>query len=103
MSKGKPKQLEPIDFEGATQEEGSLSHATATGTRLDRLRALRSKLAAHIDNPNTLARDLAALARRFQDLDKDIEELEKLEQQYGAEIEGEHHHAEDAPFDPSTL
>ena len=100
MSKGKPKQLEPIDFEGATQEEGSLSHATATGTRLDRLRALRSKLAAHIDNPNTLARDLAALARRFQALDKDIEELE---QQYGAEIEGEHHHEEDAPFDPSTL
>ena len=98
MSKGKPKQLESIDFEGATQEEGSLSHATATGTRLDRLRALRSKLAAH-----TLARDLAALARRFQDLDKDIEELEQLEQQYGAEIEGEHHHEEDAPFDPSTL
>ena len=51
----------------------------------------------------TLARDLAALARRFQDLDKDIEELEQLEQQYGAEIEGEHHHEEDAPFDPSTL
>ena len=96
MSKGKPRRLEPIDFEGATQEEGSLSHATATGTRLDRLRALRSKLAAHIDNPNTLARDLAALARRFQD-------LEQLEQQYGAENEGEHHYEEDAPFDPSTL
>lgn len=104
MSKGKPKQLEPIDFEGAAVEVGSLSHATATGTRLDRLRALRSKLAAHIDNPNTLARDLAALARRFQDLDKDIEELEQLEQQYGAEAEIEGvHHEEDAPFDPSTL
>ena len=59
MSKGKPKQLEPIDFEGATQEEGSLSYATATGTRLDRLRALRSKLAAHIDNPNTSPRSHA--------------------------------------------
>lgn len=102
MSKGKPKQLEPIDFEGAIQKVGSLSYAVANGTRLDRLRALRVVLAAQIDNPNTLARDLASVSRRFQDVDEKIEELEQLEQQYGAEIEGEPHH-EDAPFDPSTL
>lgn len=103
MSRGKPKQLEPIDFEGATQKVGSLSYAVANGTRLDRLRALRTVLAAQIDNPNTLARDIASVSRRFQDVDEKIEELEQLEQQYGAEIEGEHHHEEDAPFDPSTL
>lgn len=104
MSKGKPRQLEPIDFEGAPQAEGSLSYATEKGTRLDRLRALRSILAAHIDNPNTLARDLASMSRRYQDVDKDIVELEQLEEQYGSAIEGAHHHEEDdAPFDPSTL
>lgn len=101
MSKsGKPKQLPPV---GHIAEGELVSAIDAGAGRLAELRILRRIVASHLEHPNTLARDLAALARRYQDLTKEIEELEQLEQQYGAEIEGEHHHEEDAPFDPSTL
>ena len=45
-----------------------------TGARL--LIALRSRIAVDIDNPNTAARDLAALSRRLLEIVKDIEALD---------------------------
>ena len=72
------KQLPPVRAvsEGETPPVMTVS---GSGSRLDELRAMRRVLAAHIDSPNTLARDLAALVRQLRDISKEIEELEPVE------------------------
>jgi len=61
------KQLRPV----APDER-----ATPSESRLDRLRAQRAVLDAHIHNDQTLARDLAPLIRQVREMDKEIESLE---------------------------
>ena len=84
------KQLPPVravaDDEKASPE--TLSGAITRGTRLDELRAMRRVLAAHIDNENTLARDLAPLMRQTREISKEIEQLEaqELEEARDAEV-----------------
>ena len=50
--------------------------AADRGNRRELLAALRSRIAIDIDNPNTPARDLAALSRRLLEIVKDIEALD---------------------------
>lgn len=96
------KHLPPINHEEFLDDEHSLTSATMHGTQLDRLKAMRLKLAAHIDSENTLARDLAALVRRFADLDKEISDLEAVanELEYVEVPDGEE---ADLPFDPASI
>jgi hypothetical protein len=61
------KQLRPV----APDER-----AQVVESRLDKMRAQRAVLDAHIYNENTLARDLAALIRQAREMDKEIESLE---------------------------
>jgi hypothetical protein len=51
---------------------------------LDRLRAQRAVLDAHIHNDQTLARDLAPLIRQVREMDKEIESLEIQESEVKA-------------------
>jgi hypothetical protein len=71
------KQLPPVrivkDGEKATPD--TVSESIARGTRLDELKAMRRVLAAHIDNENTLARDLAPLMRQARDISSEIEAI----------------------------
>lgn len=57
----------------------TVSGAINGGTRLDELYAMRRVLAAHIDNEQTLARDLAALMRQLREISKEIESIELVE------------------------
>jgi hypothetical protein len=50
--------------------------AAEDGDRRDLLGALRARIAADIDNPNTPPRDLAALSRRLLEIAKEIEALD---------------------------
>jgi hypothetical protein len=50
--------------------------AAEGGNRRDLLVALRSRIAADIDNPNTPARDLAALSRRLLEIAKELEAMD---------------------------
>jgi hypothetical protein len=50
--------------------------AANSGVRRDLLAALRARIAADIDAPNTSPRDLAALSRRLLEIVKDIEALD---------------------------
>lgn len=96
---GKPKQLPPVEH----RAEGELVSAIEAGAgRLAELRILRRIVASHLEHPNTLARDFAALARRYQDLTKEIEELETLEETLGVEAR-EAGYVEDVAFDPQAL
>lgn len=64
------KQLRPV----APDER-----APVVDSRLDKMRAQRAVLDAHIYNENTLARDLAPLIRQAREMDKEIEALELQE------------------------
>jgi len=50
--------------------------AAEAGDRLEELRAMRRRIAKTLDEPNTPARDLAALSRRQIELGKEIDVLE---------------------------
>lgn len=53
----------------------SVSDASESGSRLEELRAMRWVIARHVDSPDTLARDLAALTRRLMEISREIEIL----------------------------
>ena len=53
-----------------------MKSAASSGSRRDLLVALRARIAADIDSPNTPPRDLAALSRRLLEIAKDIEALD---------------------------
>lgn len=54
----------------------SVLAAAEAGDRLEELRAMRRRIALTLDEPNTPARDLAALSRRQIELGKEIDVLE---------------------------
>ena len=81
------KQLPPVRVVTDKDKASPLSYsdAAARGSRLDELKAMRRVLAAHIDNENTLARDLAALMRQAREISKEIEDLEAKESELDVE------------------
>lgn len=89
------RQLPPVWDDEAPDSHSDASVAGAV-SRLDELRAMRAVMARHVDNPNTLARDLAALVRQLRDVSKEIEELEAAER--AAEVEAITDDTDDAPF-----
>lgn len=97
------KQLEPVDFD-SEPVEGSVAKALLEGDRLELLKAMAMQVARRLDNPNTLARDAAALTRNLTIISKEIEELEQLEQQYTDGTEGaDDDSLEDAPFSAEAI
>lgn len=54
----------------------SVTSAASDGTRLELLVAMRARVAATVDDPNTPARDLAALTRRLLEIANEIAAIE---------------------------
>ena len=83
------KQLPPVRIveDDEKADPVTVTSAIAGGTRLDELRAMRRVLAAHIDNENTLARDLAPLMRQAREISKEVESLEALEAEQARDSE----------------
>jgi hypothetical protein len=77
----------------------TVTEAADRGTTRDMLVATRDRLAVSIDDPKTLARDLAALTRRLIETTKEIEAVDAREV---ADLE-EQEVTMDEPFDPSTI
>src|SRR5690242_6643497 len=50
----------------------SILEAAEAGSRLEELQAMRRRIARALDDPNTAARDLAALSRRQIEIGRDI-------------------------------
>ena len=80
------KQLRPVRPDEVAPPT-TVTGASERGTRLDELRAMRRVLAAHIDNENTLARDLAPLMRQAREISKEIEELQAVEAEQARDME----------------
>jgi len=53
----------------------SILEAAESGSRLEELRAMRRRIARTLDDPNTPARDLAALSRRQLEIGREIEAI----------------------------
>lgn len=53
----------------------SILEAAESGSRLEELKAMRRRIAKALDDPNTAARDLAALSRRQIEIGRDIEAI----------------------------
>lgn len=53
----------------------TILEAAEQGSRLEELRAMRRRIARALDDPNTPARDLAALSRRQLEIGKEIEAI----------------------------
>lgn len=96
------KQLRPVRPD-ERPEPATVSQAAARGSRLDELRAMRRVLAAHIDNDQTLARDLAPLMRQAREISKEIETLEVQEAESRAEEDDAFNGASSAKWRPEAI
>ena len=67
------------DGAGAPRKQATVHAAAEGGSRRELLVALRSRIATGIDNPNTPARDLAALSLRLLDIARELELLDAAE------------------------
>lgn len=59
----------------------SVTKAAADGNRRELLVSMRGRIATAVEDPNTPARDLAALSRRLMEIAKDIEAIDAAEKQ----------------------
>lgn len=82
------KQLRPVSPDERAAPT-TVTGAVDRGTRLDELRAMRRVLAAHIDDDQTLARDLAPLMRQAREISKEIESLVAAESERARDAEVE--------------
>lgn len=78
----------------------SVQQAAESGDRLAELRAMRRVISRHIDSPDTLARDLAALTRRQMEISREIESL--MSESEGDAI-GKAADSPDETFDPASI
>ncbi len=59
----------------------SVTQAADKGTTRELLVATRTRIASAVENPNTPARDLAALTKRLFEVVRDIESIDAREEQ----------------------
>jgi hypothetical protein len=53
----------------------TILEAAEIGSRIEELRAMRRRIARALDDPNTPARDLAALSRRQLEIGREVEAI----------------------------
>ncbi len=81
----------------AKPQPKTVTKAASEGTRRELLVAMRARVATAVEDPNTPARDLAALTRRLMEIAKDIEAIDaRNEDSDGAA-------APDESFDASAI
>ena len=66
------KTLRAVEDGELPERELSVEEAAESGSHLSELIAIRRVIARAIDNPNTMARDLAALTRRQLEVSREI-------------------------------
>ena len=88
------KQLRPVSAD---------ERAPRVESRLDKMRAQRAVLDAHIYNDQTLARDLAPLIRQAREMDKEIESLEIQESENRALEDDAFNGAKSAKWRPEAI
>ena len=80
----------------------SVTEAASKGSRLDLLVAMRSRVATAVEDPDTPARDLAALTRRLLEIANEIASIE-AQQELAEDSIAAAAAMPDEPFDSATL
>ena len=91
----------PAQPDGKPASDGrtlDVAAAAKTGKHIDLLIAMRDRIAGTVADPDTSARDLAALTKRLSDVAKEIIELEEAERAGSGDTD-----ADDQPLDVSSL
>ncbi len=78
----------------------TVTEAAEVGTTRELLVAMRSRIAKAVEDPNTPARDLAALTKRLVEVVRDIEAIDAREQHEEADRASG---VEDGTFDASAV
>ncbi|WP_197025338.1 hypothetical protein [Nocardioides sp. URHA0032] len=75
MAVRKPLRAVAEDEKAEPNRPSTILEAAEQGSRIEELRAMRRRIARAMDDPNTPARDLAALSRRQLEIGKEIEAI----------------------------
>lgn len=78
----------------------TVTQAAAGGSTRDLLVTMRDRVAKDVENPNTPARDLAALTKRLMEIVRDIEAIDARTEQEAGEDAAE---VEDGEFDAASV
>ena len=81
MTSRKPLRAVSADEKAPRVPPKSVSEAADTGTTRELLVAMRTRIAKAVEDPNTPARDLAALTKRLVEVVRDIEAIDAREEQ----------------------
>ena len=77
----------------------SVTEAAKSGTTRELRVATRDRIATAVENPNTAARDLAALTKRLMETQREIEAIDAREKQEA----GQHAEVSDGEFDAAAI
>lgn len=91
--------LRPVAPGERAAKAKTITQAAESGTTRELLVAMRGRIAKAVEDPNTPARDLAALTKRLVEVVRDIEAIDAREVQEGA-IDGD---VADDAFDASAV
>lgn len=73
------RSVDPDETPPKPEPVKSILQAAVDGSRLEELQAMRRRIARAMDDPNTPARDLAALSRRQLEIGREVEAIEIAE------------------------
>lgn len=73
------RNLRAVTPEDKPKTPRSILEAAEIGSRLEELQAMRRRIARALDDPNTPARDLAALSRRQLEIGREVEAISLAE------------------------
>lgn len=100
MAASKSRRLRPVGpNERPNQKKLSVTEAAAKGSARELLVATRDRIAVAVENPNTPARDLAALTKRLMETVRELEAIDARESEEAGGV-GE---VEDGEFDSEAI
>ena len=77
----------------------TITEAADQGTQRELLVTMRTRIAKSLDDPNTMARDLASLSRRLLEISREIDAIDVADLQEAAEDD----EAADEDYDASAV
>lgn len=93
------RKLRPVTDDERVAVVKSVAEAAESGTTRELLVAMRTRIAKAVENPNTPARDLAALTKRLVEVVRDIEAIDARAEQEAVRQTG----VTDGVFDVSAV
>lgn len=91
--------LRPVVPDETPSKPKTLTEAARAGSTREVLTAMRDRIAVAVEDPNTPARDLAALTKRLVEVIREIEAIDARDQEADSDAED----APDIPFDAEAI